>query len=154
MKSNKNALKAKITKHILKTVGNKSVKIIVAEINTYYDDLIDELMDNDTMNHVPFLDLFTIEHDGDKFDRELKKAIEQDEFGYISDLFSFEDNEYVEAEISLGSIYYPKWPKNIDESDAIVISILKEIVDENTESFASIERFYFHHFGEFDLILI
>ena len=141
-------LKKKITENILKTVNNKTINIIVCNINTYTD-LADE-----KYNNVPHLDINTIIKNGDEFDIALKTAIDQDEFGYVSDLYGFEDDEFIEEEIGLDLIYFPDWPNNIDDNDAIIISILKEIVDKNINMFNHIERFYFHHFGEFDMVTI
>jgi|LGOV01.1.fsa_nt_gb hypothetical protein len=134
-------MKTKITKELLKLVKCKSANILIAEVNTYYDDLFGD-------ESVPFLDLFISNASGSLFDSELKKAIEHDEIGYVTDPFSFEDSEYVESEISLGTIYYSDWPENGDKSNKIVISILKEIVAENTASFSNAERFYFHRISE------
>ncbi|QXP61547.1 hypothetical protein [Olleya sp. HaHaR_3_96] len=141
-------LKKKITEHILKIVSNKTIKIIVCDINAYTD------LASEKYNNVPHLDISTIIKNGNEFDIALKTAIDQDEFEYISDLYGFEDDEYIEEEIALDLIYFPDWPNNIDDNDAIIISILKEIVDKNTNLFNHIERFYFHHFGELDLVTI
>lgn len=141
-------LKKKITENILKIVRNKSINIIVCNINTYTD------LASEKYSSVPHLDIFTVIKDGDEFDIALKAAMDQDEFGYVSDLYGLEDDECIEEEIALDLIYFPDWPNNIDSNDAIIISILKEIVDKNTNKFNHIERFYFHHYDDFDIVTI
>lgn len=143
------ALKKIITEHILKIASNISIKIIIAEILTHTD-----LDMNEDYVHVPHLDISTIIKSGDEFDIAFRTAKKENEFGYVSDLYGFEDHEYVESEIRLDSIYFPDWPNNINHHDATVVSILKKIVKENTSLFNHIERFYFHHFEELSFIPI
>jgi len=138
------ALKAKITKNVLKIIGEKSVRVLIAEINTYVDDVEYGLE--------PFLDVFGSHiFDGKNIKQALKTAIDNDEYGYLDDVFDVIN--WIEGEINLKSVY-KKWPDNTDESDTVVASLLKEIVEENATSFQRIEKFYFHHFDEFDFITI
>ncbi|VAW66468.1 hypothetical protein MNBD_GAMMA10-1248 [hydrothermal vent metagenome] len=150
MNPNYKILKNQINAALLKITASQSANIIIAEINTYSSDLTEP----NVIKHIPFLDFFIIQESGNHFDQELKKAIEHDEDGYISDLYSYEESDYIEAEINLESIYYPDWPENIDTYDKVVVSLLKEVVANSKKSFFDFEKFYFHHISELEFVVV
>ena len=143
-------LKKTITKKLIKLLNNKKVSILIARLEVYYTNDI-HIFKHETEPYLDFvtIDNITINNIGYDFDEALTLAKTNNEYGYISDLYGYDINDYVEKEISLATLYALDWPKNIDNKAQTIISILKDVVKENGKDFLSVERFYFNIFDEF-----
>lgn len=148
---NESVVLKKIEEILLEIVSHEEKpEIIFMEIDTSVSDVEDE--SSGLMNIVPYLNIYgnaiLNQHN---LDDTILTAIENDEFGYITDIL---DNIiWNDFEINLVELY-PNWPKQRKTGDDKIVTTIKNAVNNNKEKFEHIKKLYFYYVDNLDFIKI
>ncbi|WP_128755388.1 hypothetical protein [Aquimarina sediminis] len=119
--------------------------IMFIEIDTSFSDISDE-------GGIPYLNIYSYKVFPErKLDHALQTAIDNEGFGYITDILDEIVSDYFKIKLTS---FYPNWPEQIELGDKKIIASIKDTIQGNEKKFEHVKKVIFNHIDDFDFVKI